>query len=389
MMAFLSKIAYRFMRKGGGQTILIIAGIAVGVAIQIFIGLLIQGLQDSLVNETIGDSSHISISSKLENGSISSYNTIARNIQDNNLNDSIKVINPTILKPSTLQLDSVNKNILIKGMPLDSGEKIYEFSEKLVEGKTPKDGEVILGDYYREKFDLKIGDQVKIFILEKFTSKNLRISGFFKFGVQNINESWLITNLNTAQKLFETDSVSSIEMQVDKPLDVEIVKNSLSNNLSLNDNFQIITWKEQNADLLTALSSQSFSSILIQVFVIISVSLAIASVLIVSVLQKSREIGILKAMGLKNYQSSLIFVLEGFFLGIIGAIIGVVAGIGLILSFTTFAVDADGTSVIPVTLNYGFILLSFVIAVSSAVIASIIAGRKSSNLNPIEVIKNG
>lgn len=388
-MAFLSKIAYRFMRKGGGQTILIIAGIAVGVAIQIFIGLLIQGLQDSLVNETIGDSSHISISSKLENGSISSYNTIARNIQDNNLNDSIKVINPTILKPSTLQLDSVNKNILIKGMPLDSGEKIYEFSEKLVEGKTPKDGEVILGDYYREKFDLKIGDQVKIFILEKFTSKNLRISGFFKFGVQNINESWLITNLNTAQKLFETDSVSSIEMQVDKPLDVEIVKNSLSNNLSLNDNFQIITWKEQNADLLTALSSQSFSSILIQVFVIISVSLAIASVLIVSVLQKSREIGILKAMGLKNYQSSLIFVLEGFFLGIIGAIIGVVAGIGLILSFTTFAVDADGTSVIPVTLNYGFILLSFVIAVSSAVIASIIAGRKSSNLNPIEVIKNG
>lgn len=389
MMAFLSKIAYRFMRKGGGQTILIIAGIAVGVAIQIFIGLLIQGLQDSLVNETIGDSSHISISSKLENGSISSYNTIVRNIQDNNLNDSIKVINPTILKPSTLQLDSVNKNILIKGMPLDSGEKIYEFSEKLVEGNTPKDGEVILGDYYREKFDLKIGDQVKIFILEKFTSKNLRISGFFKFGVQNINESWLITNLNTAQKLFETDSVSSIEMQVDKPLDVEIVKNSLSNNLSLNDNFQIITWKEQNADLLTALSSQSFSSILIQVFVIISVSLAIASVLIVSVLQKSREIGILKAMGLKNYQSSLIFVLEGFFLGIIGAIIGVVAGIGLILSFTTFAVNADGISVIPVTLNYGFIILSFVIAVSSAVIASIIAGRKSSNLNPIEVIKNG
>jgi lipoprotein-releasing system permease protein len=274
-------------------------------------------------------------------------------------------------------------------MPLDSGEKIYEFSEKIVDGDTPKDGEVILGDYYKEKFDLKIGDQIKIFILEKFTTKNLTISGFFKFGVQNINESWLITNLNTAQNLFETDSVSTIEMQVNTPLEVEVVKTDLLDNLSLNDNLQIVTWKEQNADLLSALSSQSFSSILIQVFVIISVSLAIASVLIVSVLQKSREIGILKAMGIKNHQSSLIFVLEGFFLGIIGALIGVVAGIGLILSFTTFAVDADGASVIPVTLNYGFILLSFVIAVSSAVIASIIAGRKSSKLNPIEVIKNG
>jgi lipoprotein-releasing system permease protein len=55
-MAFLSKIAFRFMKKGGGQTILIISAIAIGVAIQIFLGLLIQGLQDSLVNETIGDS---------------------------------------------------------------------------------------------------------------------------------------------------------------------------------------------------------------------------------------------------------------------------------------------------------------------------------------------
>jgi len=178
-------------------------------------------------------------------------------------------------------------------------------------------------------------------------------------------------------------------MQVNTPLEVENVKTSLSNEIKLDDNLQLVTWKELNADLLSALSSQSLSSIMIQVFVIISVSLAIASVLIVSVLQKSREIGILKAMGIKNFQSSMIFVLEGLFLGIIGALVGVALGIGLILSFTTFAVESDGTSVIPITFNYGFIILSFVIAVSSAVIASIIAGRKSSKLNPIEVIKNG
>ncbi|MGM0640541.1 MAG: ABC transporter permease [Thermotogota bacterium] len=388
-MAFLSKIAFRFMKKGGGQTILIIAGIAVGVAIQIFIGLLIQGLQESLVNQTIGDSSHVSISSSLENGNVKDYNDIISNIEQVDTNNSINVINPTIVKPSTLQLEEANKNILVKGMPIDSGEKIYEFSEKITIGNTPNDGEVILGEYYKEKFNLQVGDEISIFILDKFASEKLKISGFFKFGVQNINESWLITNLNTAQSLFETNTVSSIEMQVNSPLEVEIVKSSLSDELSLNENLQIVTWKELNADLLTALSSQSLSSIMIQVFVIISVSLAIASVLIVSVLQKSREIGILKAMGIKNFQSSMIFVLEGLFLGIIGALIGVAFGIGLILSFTTFAVEADGSSVIPITFNYGFIILSFVIAVSSAVIASIIAGRKSSKLNPIEVIKNG
>lgn len=388
-MSFLSKIAFRFMKKGGGQTILIIAGIAVGVAIQIFIGLLIQGLQTSLIDQTIGDSSHISISSKTEGGYVTNYENIINNINNVDSTNRIKVVNPTLLKPSTLQLSDLNKNILVKGMPMDSSEKIYELSNKLIDGNLPGDGEVILGDYYKEKFNLKIGDDIKLFLLEKFTTKNLKISGFFKFGVQNINENWLITNLKTAQNLFDTKNVSSIEMQVTSPLSVEEVKSLLEGNLKLDSNLQIVTWKELNSDLLTALSSQSLSSIMIQVFVIISVSLAIASVLIVSVLQKSREIGILKAMGIKNHQSSMIFVLEGLFLGIIGALIGVVFGIGLIVSFTTFAVQADGSAVIPVTLNYGFIILSFIIAVSSAVIASVIAGRKSSKLNPIEVIKNG
>src|SRR6056297_245758 len=252
-MAFLSKIAFRFMKKGGGQTILIIAGIAVGVAIQIFIGLLIQGLQESLVNQTIGDSSHISISSKLEDGNVENYNEIIQNISKVNTDDNINVVNPSIVKPSTLQLGDSNKNILVKGMPIESGEKIYEFSEKITSGKIPDDGEVILGDYYKEKFNLKVGDEISIFILDRFSTEKLIVSGFFKFGVQNINERWLITNLNTAQTLFETDTVSSIEMQVNTPLEVEKVKNSLIEEIKLDDNLQLVTWKELNADLLSAL----------------------------------------------------------------------------------------------------------------------------------------
>jgi len=124
-MSFLSKIAFRFMKKGGGQTILIIAGIAVGVAIQIFIGLLIQGLQTSLIDQTIGDSSHISISSKTEGGYVTNYENIINNINNVDSTNRIKVVNPTLLKPSTLQLSDLNKNILVKGMPMDSSEKIY------------------------------------------------------------------------------------------------------------------------------------------------------------------------------------------------------------------------------------------------------------------------
>jgi len=121
----------------------------------------------------------------------------------------------------------------------------------------------------------------------------------------------------------------------------------------------------------------------------VSVALAIASVLAISVMQKSKQLGILKAMGIKDIMAGQIFVFEGLILGLFGAFSGAVLGVGLIWLFTTFAVNPDGTAVVPVYINYGFILISMVIAVTSAVVSATIPGRKSAGLNPIEVIKNG
>jgi len=128
---------------------------------------------------------------------------------------------------------------------------------------------------------------------------------------------------------------------------------------------------------------------LIQVFVTISVVLGIASVLAITVIQKSRQIGILKAMGVKDRTASLIFLSQGFILGIFGAIGGVLLGLLLTFAFTTFALDPDGNPVIPLLIDPQFIGISALVAIVSASLASVIPARKSTKISIIEVIKNG
>ena len=120
----------------------------------------------------------------------------------------------------------------------------------------------------------------------------------------------------------------------------------------------------------------------------VSVVLGIASVLAITVMQKSKQIGILKAMGIKNSNSSLIFLFEGLVLGIFGAIAGVGLGLGLAKAFTTFALNPDGTPVVALYIDIKFIALSGAIAVISCLFASLIPAIKSSALNPIDIIRN-
>jgi lipoprotein-releasing system permease protein len=155
-----------------------------------------------------------------------------------------------------------------------------------------------------------------------------------------------------------------------------------------NDNIKVDNWKAQNEQLLSGLQGQSISSIMIQVFVLISVVLGIASVLVITVIQKSRQIGILKAMGIKNSSTSYIFLFEGLILGFFGAILGILFGLGLAFAFTKFALNPDGTPVIALYISYPFIAISGLIAIGSSILAALMPAIRSSKLNPIDIIRN-
>ena len=117
--------------------------------------------------------------------------------------------------------------------------------------------------------------------------------------------------------------------------------------------------------------------------------IAISSVLVLSVLQKSHEIGILKAIGIKDRVASLIFIYQGFLLGLVGSISGVILGLGLIYAFIRFTTSPDGSQLVDLYISYDFIVRSWLIAIIASTLAGVIPARRSLRLNPIDVIREG
>lgn len=383
------QIARRFLSSGKLQTLFIVLGIGVGVSVQVFIGALISGLQKSLVDTTIGNSSQITITLKDEdNPYISNYDDLIVEILDSDSN--IRVATGNFNVAGTLEKNSETLPVLVRGFDMNSADGIYKFSDKLTSGRLPNQtNEIILGNFFQSEFNLNVNDTITIQVPLK-GNQTLTVVGFFDFEVKSINESWAVSTLSTTQGLYGVaDIVTSIESQVKESAYFEADAISLKVSDSIGSDYTVTNWIENNASLLSGLQGQSISSLMIQVFVLISVVLGIASILAIIVLQKSKQIGILKAMGIKNSDASLIFLFQGLILGVFGALTGVLLGIGLLVSFQTFAIDATtGEPVIPLNIEYDFIALSALIAIAVSTFAALIPARKSSKLSVIEVIRN-
>lgn len=375
------QIAKRFLLASKRQTLVIVLGIAVGVSVQVFIGALISGLQTSLVNTTIGSRSQITIS--LEDEYISDYQNLVTLID--NSSDNIKVISPTLTSNGSLINGDASESILLRGFDFSTADEIYKFEEKFISGSEFPNAlnEIALGLNLKENLGIDIGDDIE-FLSGIYGNQTFKVVGFFDFGVNEINNTWVITGLDTVQNIIdEGNVVSNIEMQLNEVFDAEeVTKLEIENEIS--DEFKITTWISENESLLSGLQGQSISSLMIQIFVIVSVVLGISSTLAITVLQKSKQLGILKAMGIQDGDASLIFLFEGMLLGVFGAILGILLGVGLLYAFTTFS----GTD-IPISINAGFLALSAGIAIAASMIAALSPAIKSSKLSVIEVIRNG
>jgi len=403
-MRFELKVAIRFLKEGRGQTLFIILAIAVGVSVQVFLNTLISGVQMNLVNETVGKSSHIWITEQ------SQYEAaINKNINDNYAQGNYEESNKTLRdweniiakleKRSDLKaiVPVVEGNgfiietqeaipIFIKGMDLEAADGIYGISESIV-GGVPEIGgnSILIGSGIAEAYKLNVGDFIML-TLASGKAQNYAIGGIFELGSATDN-SWIILSLNQAQKFLNVnDSISKIEIQVNDVFDAQNIGGEISKStLDVN----VDNWIENNSSLLSALSSQSMSSTIIQVFVLFSITLGIASVLAVSVVQKSKQIGILKAMGTKDKQVRDIFLMQGAMMGTIGAVSGAILGIAMINLFLWGTSIPTGEPIFPLTIVWSTIGGIVVIVIISSIIAAVLPARNSLKLNPVEVIRNG
>ena len=376
-------IAWRFLTHSKGQSILIAIGIAVGVSVQVFIGSLISGLQTELVDSAIGRNTQITITSKDRGGRIKDYDALADAIVKKE--PAVKHVTPVADASGFLRVGGDDYPVQVRGFQPDHFGGIYRLDEALVKGALPTKDQVMLGTTLAQEAGVGEADTVTLATPRGYT-KDVTVSGIFDLKVAALNSRWVVSDIALAQSAFGLeDSVTSIEMQAEDPF----LADTIAEGLTLPDDLKADNWKEQNEQLLSGLSGQSISSLMIQVFVLISVVLAIASVLAISVLQKSKQLGILKTMGIRDGASSVIFLVEGFILGVAGALLGVAFGVGLGYAFTKFALNPDGTPVIALLIDPQFIAVSAGIAVLSSTLASLIPARRSARLDPMEVIRNG
>lgn len=380
------RIAVRFLKSGKTQTILIVVGIAIAISIQVFVGLLLGSLQKSLVNQTIGNSPQITVTSATDIGSIRDWENIIESIEQLGLT---RVVSVSASANAFVRDGDTNLPVLVRGFDFERADRIYDINSRIYEGGLYQSRrEVLVGRDLSEELETSVGD--KLSVLSPNDSVNtFTISGFYDLGIASINKSWIIADRRIAQQLFGFDRrITSIEMTVDDVFAADSIAYEIEQRLN-NEDIKVENWKEQNEDLLSGLSGQQTSSTIIQAVIILSVVIAIASVLAISVLQKSRQIGILKAMGIKDLAASLIFIYQGFLIGLAGSILGVALGLGLLYAFNIFTTNPDGTALIDLYIESGFVLRSWLIAVLASTLAGVIPARKSLQLDPIEVIREG
>jgi lipoprotein-releasing system permease protein len=348
------------------------------------VGILISSLQVGLVDTVTGNSPHVTISSNTSTGTIENWQDIINQVEPLNSVSSVAV---SAFSPTLVSANGKTISAQIKGFEIASADVIYKFSGS-IDGRMPAtDNEVIIGTVLKEELGLGLMDALEITNSDR-TTRNVNITGFFELG-SAFTDSWVVMPLGTCQSIFGLgNNVTSIEIQVDEVFKADIVAQDIT--IQLNDaTLKVSNWKGSNADLLTALQSQSLSSYMIQGFVLISVVIAITSVLAITVVQKSRQIGILKAMGIKDRTASMIFLYQGLILGILGAIGGILIGLFLLYGFIFGTSSGDKAPIIELIIDFRFIALSGIIAVTSAIVASLIPARRSSSLSPVEVIRNG
>lgn len=377
------RIAMRFLASSKAQTALVVVGIAIGVSVQVFVGTLIDSLQESLIDRTVGGSPHVIVTSA-EGDVIAEPGGVIAAV------DGVKGVTATSVsadRPAFLLSGASTSSVLVRGWDIPQADLIYGMSESVYDGELPDGWELLVGRDLAEDVGITVGQGVEVSVTNG-SRYSFTVSGLFDLKVSSVNLGWAVAPIGTVQSLFSLGSgVTSVEFQVDDVFAADAVDEEMSALLA-GFPVQVDNWKEQNEQLLSGLQGQTASSLMIQVFVLAAVVIAIASVLAIKVVQKSRQIGILKAMGMTDRASSLVFLFEGLVLGAAGSVIGVSLGVGLLLSFVTFATNPDGSPLIDLYLDLRFVLGSGAVAVLAAALAAVIPARKSARLSPMEVIRN-
>ena len=394
-----STIAVKFMRQGRTQTALIMVGISVGVSVIVFITALILGLQSNIIARTLGTQSHIRVQPPDEKNIItpSRDGSVALVTEDKraqrlrsilNWQDvrdtldtlpEIKAVSPVVSGPAFARKGEVFKSISILGIDPPRYEKIIPISTDIISGKFKVGaGDAVIGKILADDLGLRAGNKLRIESGDGRAAV-VTIAGIFEIGVRDLDARFVYVDLKQAQSLLGLYGGINL---LDLTVQVLFAAEATANRISRLTGLKAESWMQTNAQLVNALASQSLSTSIITFFVALSVAFGIASVLAISVTQRTREIGILRAMGIRRSQILQVFLLQGALLGLIGSAIGASFGYLLVMAFNQF-----GPKLFYIEVPSYLISGAAAVATVVGILAALAPAWRASRLDPVQAIR--
>jgi lipoprotein-releasing system permease protein len=398
------RVALRFLREGRMQTVLIVVGVAAGVAVIAYISALISGLQNSTLTKTLGAQAHISVrapddvvtpAAVLQPGahvltetqprvqrprSVANWQALLPFLEKR---PNVAGVSPMVSGAGLALRGEAVLSIALMGVDLERYDRMVGLRSKVIAGTARLEpGEAIVGRELAQDLGVRVGDRLTV--QTTTSSESLRVTALVDLGVRDLNRRTVIVPLRAAQNLLALPGGAT---GLDLTLHDVWVAQSLAEALRAQFPYKIESWQESNAQLVSALNAQSISTSIIRAVVLAVVVLGIASVLVVSVVQKQREIGILRAMGATRGQVLRLFLVQGAVVGAVGSVLGLLLAVALIWAFTSFVRGSDGLPLFSITLPLATAVRVALVATVCGVVAAIAPARRAAQLDPAQAIR--
>ena len=397
--------ALRFLKEGRMQTLFILAAVAIGVAVIVFMSAMLSSLQANFIKRVLTSQPHIQLIPpdeiarplrKQQSGrvvaaivqrpaqrirSIDQWQKIRTQLREWR---DIVTVSPTMTASALAVRGDASRPITLTGVDPEFYFKIVRVPDYIVEGQ-PRllTDDILIGTELAKDLGVTLGDKINVTAATS-ASRILTVTGIFDFGNKGANQRMAYAALRTAQALSNlVGGVTTIDITVNDIYAAETIAQSVQAATGV----EADSWIMTNAQFFTAVNAQQTSNTLIRVFVGLSVAFGIASVLVVSVIQRSKDIGILRAMGTSEGQILRVFLLQGGLLGFLGSVIGALAGAGAIVFWHGYLRQADGSELFPLILDPSLFIDAVLLAALTGVAAAAVPALRAAKLDPVVAIR--
>ena len=404
-MPFELLVALRFLREGRMQSVLILAGVTGGVAVIIFLTQLINQLQSTIIDRVMGSQAHVVIRPLEEVTqrvvAPSAEREVAAVVQPRAqrlrtvdqweriaalaaATPGVLAVSPVVSGPAFAVRGNSSKSVVLQGVQPDAYRRVVKMDDYMTRGRFDVSGSgALIGTDLAQDLGVSLGDKLRV-TSASGRSETLDITGLFDMGNRDLNRRWVFVTLKLGQTLLDLPGgVSNLDLTVKDLFSANQVAAALRAQTALT----VDSWMETNSGLLNALSNQTVSNNLIRSFVVIIVALGISSVLVVSVVQKQREIGILRAMGAGRRRIMTVFLLQGGLVGLAGSVLGSALAFSLLVVFSRVFKSPDGGSLFSAQLDPMLVLLASVVACGVGLAAAAIPARSAAKMDPVQAIR--